>query len=132
MYRYFLGALIGFMVAFLVFAAWVANAEERGPKAYLYNKPVLCGSTLQEAMDMLSQIKSDGMTPLMYFRGNSFNGDNSKFFSDIFILFDPLDDQVTIVERQDSGFTCILSGGTGEVEFDPGEIESIFGWSDIK
>ena len=103
-----------------------------GPKAQLYSKPVLCAPTLEEAMDMLSQIKVDGMKPLMYFRGNSFNGDGSKFMSDFFILYDPEDEQVTIVERQDYGmFTCIVSGGTGDVQFDPEEIKSLIGWDDI-
>ena len=103
-----------------------------GPKAQLYSKPVLCAPTLEEAMDMLSQIKVDGMKPLMYFRGNSFNGDGSKFMSDFFILYDPEDEQVTIVERQDFGmFTCIVSGGTGDVQFDPQEIKSLIGWDDI-
>ena len=103
-----------------------------GPKAQLYSKPVLCAPTLEEAMEMLSQIKEDGMKPLMYFRGNSFNGDGSKFMSDFFILYDPEDEQVTIVERQDYGmFTCIVSGGTGNVQFDPEEIKALIGWSDI-
>ena len=103
-----------------------------GPKAQLYSKPVLCAPTLEEALDMLSQIKVDGMKPLMYFRGNSFNGDGSKFMSDFFILYDPEDEQVTIVERQDFGmFTCIVSGGTGDVQFDPQEIKSLIGWDDI-
>tara|TARA_Y100000004_G_scaffold179833_1_gene223851 strand:- start:4822 stop:5241 length:420 start_codon:yes stop_codon:yes gene_type:complete len=105
---------------------------EQGPKAQLYSKPVLCASTLEEAVAMLSQVKKDGMKPLMYFRGNSFNGDGSKFMSDMFILFDPEDDQVTVIERQDYGmFTCILSGGTGDVQFDPEEIKALIGWSDI-
>ena len=108
------------------------QVEAEGPKAGLYSKPVLCAATLQEAMDMLSQIKEDGMRPLMYFRGNSFNGDGSKFNSDFFILYDPEDEQITVVERQDYGmFTCILSGGTGDVQFDPQEIKSLIGWSDI-
>ena len=52
--------------------------------------------------------------------------------SDFFILYDPEDEQVTIVERQDYGmFTCIVSGGTGDVQFDPGEIKSLIGWDDI-
>ena len=103
-----------------------------GPKAQLYNKPILCAPTLDEAMAMLSQIKKDGMQPLMYFRGNSFNGDASKFNSDFFVLYDPEDDQVTVVERQDFGmFTCILSGGTGDVQFDPEEIKALIGWDDI-
>ena len=106
--------------------------QTQGPKATLYSKPVLCAPTLEEALDMLSQIKVDGMKPLMYFRGNSFNGDGSKFMSDFFILYDPEDEQVTIVERQDYGmFTCIVSGGTGDVQFDPGEIKSLIGWDDI-
>lgn len=105
---------------------------EEGPIAQLYSKPVLCAPSLEEALDMLSQIKVDGMKPLMYFRGNSFNGDGSKFMSDFFILFDPEDDQVTVIERQDYGmFTCILSGGTGDVQFDPEEIKALIGWSDI-
>ena len=106
--------------------------QAQGPKAQLYSKPVLCAATLEEALDMLSQIKVDGMKPLMYFRGNSFNGDGSKFLSDFFILYDPEDEQVTIVERQDFGmFTCIVSGGTGDVQFDPEEIKSLIGWDDI-
>ena len=108
------------------------QVEAESPKAGLYSKPVLCAATLQEAMDMLSQIKVDGMKPLMYFRGNSFNGDGSKFMSDFFILYDPEDEQVTVVERQDFGmFTCIVSGGTGDVQFDPEEIKSLIGWDDI-
>ena len=106
--------------------------QTQGPKAQLYSKPVLCAPTLEEALDMLSQIKVDGMKPLMYFRGNSFNGDGSKFMSDFFILYDPEDEQVTVVERQDFGmFTCIVSGGTGDVQFDPEEIKSLIGWDDI-
>tara|TARA_B100000900_G_scaffold413757_1_gene438504 strand:+ start:4311 stop:4730 length:420 start_codon:yes stop_codon:yes gene_type:complete len=105
---------------------------ETGAKAQLYNKPILCAPTLEEAMDMLSQIKTDGMKPLMYFRGNSFNGDGSKFMSDFFILYDPEDSQVTVVERQDYGmFTCILTGGTGDVQFDTEEIKALIGWEDI-
>lgn len=108
------------------------QVEAEGPRAGLYSKPVLCAATLQEAMDMLSQIKEDGMKPLMYFRGNSFNGDGSKFNSDFFILYDPEDEQITVVERQDYGmFTCILSGGTGDVQFDPEEIKALIGWDDI-
>lgn len=106
--------------------------QAQGPMAGLYSKPVMCAPTLDEAMAMLSQIKKDGMQPLLYFRGNSFNGDGSKFNSDFFVLYDPEDDQVTVVERQDFGmFTCILSGGTGDVQFDPEEIKALIGWDDI-
>ena len=108
------------------------QVEAEGPKAGLYSKPVMCAATLDEAMAMLSQIKKDGMQPLLYFRGNSFNGDGSKFNSDFFVLYDPEDQQVTVVERQDFGmFTCILSGGTGDVQFDPEEIKALIGWDDI-
>ena len=111
----------------------VAMAQETpGPSAPLYNKPVICAPTLESAMEMLSQVKKDGMKPLMYFYGNSFNGDGSGFKSDFFILFDPEDDQVTIVERQPmNGFTCLLAGGTGTIEFDPEAIQGIIGWNDI-
>ena len=78
-----------------------------GAQAYLYNKPVLCANTEQEATDMMQQIKSDGMKPLMYWRGNSFNGDNTKFLSNFFLMYDPDDEQLTVVEQQASGFTCI-------------------------
>ena len=40
---------------------------EQGPKAQLFSKPVLCAATLEEAVDLLSQVKKDGMKPLMYF-----------------------------------------------------------------
>ena len=126
------------MLAFLlVIVALVtmnaAMAEEaEGPRAQLYQKPVLCAPTLEDAMNMLTQVKKDGMKPLMYYYGNSFNGDGSGFKSDFFILFDPEDDQVTIVERQPmNGFTCLLAGGTGNVEFDPNTIKEIIGWNDI-
>jgi hypothetical protein len=134
MYRYFLGALIGAIVMFLLFATWVSHAQEvEEPKAQLYQKPVLCAPTPQDALEMLVQVKKDGMKPLLYFYGNSFNSDASSFKSDFFILFDPEDDQITIVEKQPmNGFTCILSGGTGNVEFDPDVIKAIIGWEDIK
>jgi len=106
-------------------------AFAEGAKAYLYNKPVLCASTEQEAIDMMQQIKEDGMKPLMYWRGNSFNGDETKFLSNFFLLYDPNDEQLTVVEQQVSGFTCIVTGGTGEVNFDHNEIKHLLRfWSD--
>ena len=102
-----------------------------GAQAYLYNKPVLCANTEQEATDMMQQIKEDGMKPLMYWRGNSFNGDNTKFLSNFFLLYDPDDEQLTVVEQQASGFTCIVTGGTGDVNFNYQEIESMLMWWDI-
>lgn len=116
-----------------LFTACSSNAEElTGPSAPLYSKPVICAPNLENAMEMLSQVKKDGMKPLMYFHGNSFNGDGSGFKSDFFVMFDPDDDQVTIVERQPfNGFTCLLAGGTGTVEFDPEAMKAIIGWNDI-
>ena len=80
---------------------------------------------------MMQQIKEDGMKPLMYWRGNSFNGDNTKFLSNFFLLYDPDDEQLTVVEQQASGFTCIVTGGTGDVNFNYQEIESMLMWWDI-
>jgi hypothetical protein len=80
---------------------------------------------------MLAQIKEDGMKPLMYWRGNSFNGDQTRFMSNFFVLYDHVDSQVTVVEQQDTGFTGIISGGTGDVNFQPDEIEHLLRfWSD--
>lgn len=106
-------------------------AYAEGAKAYLYNKPVLCANTQEEATDMMQQIKEDGMNPLMYWRGNSFNGDDTKFLSNFFLLYDPNDEQLVVVEQQVSGFTCIVTGGTGEVNFNFQEIESMLMWWDI-
>lgn len=130
------------ILTYIFFAIWIAMAAflflipdaeaQEGPRAQLYQKPVLCAPDLQLAMEMLSQVKKDGMKPLMYFYGNSFNGDGSGFKSDFFVMFDPEDDQVTIIERQPmNGFTCLLAGGTGNVEFDPEVIQSTIGWDDI-
>lgn len=131
MSKYFLGAFIMLFVMMLAFAAFAQETEE-GPMAQLYQKPVLCAPTLEDAMEMLTQVKKDGMKPLLYFYGNSFNGDSSSFKSDFFILFDPTDNQITIVERQPmNGFTCLLAGGSGNVEFDPEVIKGIIGWDDI-
>lgn len=128
MHKYFLGAFIAFIVMFL---AMLAFAQE-GPKAQLYSKPVICASTENNLnMQMLTQIKADGMNPLMYWRGNSYNEDGTKFTSDFFILFDAEDDQVVVLERQDNGFHCIVSGGTGNITFDPQKLSNIIGWSDI-
>lgn len=117
----------------LLLASCSSTAEElTGPSAPLYSKPVICAPNLENAMEMLSQVKKDGMKPLMYFHGNSFNGDGSGFKSDFFVMFDPDDDQVTVVERQPfNGFTCLLAGGTGTVEFDPEAMKAIIGWNDI-
>lgn len=129
MHRYFLGALIAF---FIMFWAIMAFGQEEGPKAQLYSKPVMCAHNMETAIDLLSQVKKDGMKPLLYFYGNSFNGDGSKFNADFFIVYDPSDLQIVILERQSmDGFTCILTGGTGNVEFDPEAIKAIIGWSDI-
>lgn len=129
MHRYFLGALIAF---FIMFWAIMAFGQEEGPKAQLYSKPVMCAHNMENAIDLLSQVKKDGMKPLLYFYGNSFNGDGSKFNADFFIVYDPSDLQIVILERQSiDGFTCILTGGTGNVEFDPEAIKAIIGWSDI-
>lgn len=130
MSKYFLGTFVMLFVTMLVFAAFSQEAEE-GPMAQLYQKPVLCAPELEDAIEMLTQVKKDGMKPLLYFYGNSFNGDTSSFKSDFFILFDPSDDQITIVERQLNGFTCLLAGGSGNVEFDPETIKEIIGWDDI-
>lgn len=130
------------ILTYIFFGIWIAMAAfiflipdadaQEGPRAQLYQKPVLCAPDLELAMEMLTQVKKDGMKPLMYFYGNSFNGDGSGFKSDFFVMFDPEDDQVTIIERQPmNGFTCLLAGGTGNVEFDPEVIQSIIGWDDI-
>lgn len=106
-------------------------ASAEGPQAQMYNKPVLCAGSEIEAVEMLSQIKLDRMTPLMYWRGNSFNGDGSKFYSDFFILYDHEESQLTVIEQQDNGFTCLVSGGTGLVSFLPHEIKPrLKYWSD--
>lgn len=116
------------VIALLMFTT-TASAE--GPLALLYNKPVLCGDSQQKAQEMLDQIKKDGMRPLMYWRGNSFNGDKTRFMSNFFVLYDHTDSQVTVIEQQDNGFSCILSGGTGNVNFQPDEIKHLLQyWSD--
>ena len=99
-------------------------AYAEGAKAQLYNKPVLCADSEQQAIEMLKTIRADGMKPLMYWRGNSFNGDQTRFNSDFFALYDHVDNQITIIEQQDSGFTCVISGGTGNITFQPEEIQS--------
>lgn len=130
MHRYFLGALIAFFIMFWAIMAFGQQLE--GPQAQLYSKPVLCAPNVDNAIEVLGQIKKDGMKPLMYFYGSSFNGDGSKFYTDYFILYDPSDQQITIVERQGpGGFTCIVTGGTGQVEFNPEAIQGIIGWNDI-
>ena len=118
-------------ILLIVLILFSTTVSAQGPIAYLYNKPVLCGDSNQKAIDMLAQIKEDGMKPLMYWRGNSFNGDETKFLSNFFLLYDPNDEQLTVVEQQASGFTCIVTGGTGEVNFDHNEIESLLMWWDI-
>ena len=130
-FRSIILAFLLVIVALVTMNAAMAQ-EPEGPSAPLYNKPVICAPTLEAAVEMLSQVKKDGMKPLMYFYGNSFNGDGSGFKSDFFVLFDPVDDKVTIVERQPmNGFTCLLAGGTGTVVFDPEELEGLIGWNDI-
>jgi len=98
-----------------------AYAEEA--TAQLYNKPVLCAESEQKAIEMLDTIRGDGMKPLMYWQGNSFNGDSTRFNSNFFILYDHVDNQLTVIEQQDTGFTCIISGGTGNISFQPDEIQ---------
>lgn len=118
-------------ILLIVLILFSTTVSAQGPIAYLYNKPVLCGDSNQKAIDMLAQIKADGMKPLMYWRGNSFNGDQTRFMSNFFVLYDHVDSQVTVIEQQDNGFTCIISGGTGDVNFQPDEIEHLLRfWSD--
>lgn len=110
----------------------INNARAEGPTAELFQKPVICAPVATgQSMAMLGQIKADGMQPLLYFRGNSFTGEGGKFNADFFILYDASDKQITVVERQDNGFTCLLSGGTGDVKFDPQIIRDLIGWNDI-
>ena len=42
-----------------------------------------------------------------------------------------IEKQITIIERQDSGFQCLIAGGTGTVTFDPEEIRALSGWDDF-
>ena len=128
MSKFFLGAFVAFFVMFLATVAFAQEAET--PTSTLYQKPVICAPTQENAVKILQQIKKDGMKPLMYFRGNSFNNDGSRFNSDIFILFDGVE-IVTVVEIQNNGFTCVLSGGTGNVEFDPDILRDLIGWENI-
>jgi len=131
------------ILTYIFFAIWIAmaaflflipNADaQEGPRAQLYQKPVLCAATSDQAVEMLSQVKKDGMLPLMYFRGNSFNGDGSKFNADFFILFNPQESIITFLEIQpNNGFTCLISGGTGNVEFNPKTIADLLGWDNIQ
>ena len=64
-------AFFAFWIAMVTFLFFIPNAQSQedtntGAKATLYSKPVICASTLEESMDLLYQVKVDGMTPLMY------------------------------------------------------------------
>ena len=112
---------IALLITIILASCHPAYAEDA--KAHLYNKPVLCADSEQKAIEMMKTIKSDGMKPLMFWRGNSFNGDSTRFNSNFFILYDHVENQLTVIEQQDTGFTCIISGGTGNVSFLPDEIQ---------
>ena len=113
---------IALLTTIILASCHPAYAQEA--KAQLYNKPVLCAGSEQKAIEMLKTIRGDGMKPLMFWRGNSFNGDSTRFNSNFFILYDHVDNQITVVEQQDTGFTCVISGGTGNITFQPEEIQS--------
>ena len=107
------------------------NAQE-GPSAQMMAKPVICAPVDGgQSMEMLSQIKKDGMKPLLYFRGNSFLDDGRKFNADFFMMYNAKEEIMAFIERQDNGFTCLIAGGTGDVVFDPETLESLIGWNDI-
>ena len=115
----------------MLFAISAADAQEpQPPQATFFSKPVLC-TPLEKSMDMWAQIKRDGMKPLVGFRGNSFLDDGSKFNVDYFVMYNPNEQSIVIVERQDSGFQCLIAGGTGNVEFDPQMLQDLIGWNDI-
>ena len=46
-------------------------------------------------------------------------------------MYNPNEQSIVIVERQDSGFQCLIAGGTGNVEFDPQMLQDLIGWNDI-
>ena len=115
----------------MLFAISAADAQEpQPPQATFFSKPVLC-TPLEKSMDMWAQIKRDGMKPLVGFRGNSFLDDGSKFNVDYFVMYNPNEQSIVIVERQDSGLQCLIAGGTGNVEFDPQMLQDLIGWNDI-
>lgn len=103
---------------------------QEGKKLNFFGKPVICAQIF-EAPEMWKQVKEDDMVPLLGFRGNSFLQDGSKFESDYFILYDHAEQQITIIERQDNGFQCLIAGGTGYVTFDPDELADLTGWDDF-
>ena len=127
MHKYFLGALLMF---FVMFWAIMAFAEETPPQATFFAKPVLC-TPLEKSMDMWAQIKRDDMKPLIGFRGNSFLEDGTKFNVDYFVMYDMKEQEIVVVERQDTGFQCLIAGGTGTVSFDPEVLRDLIGWNDI-
>ena len=92
-----------------------------------YGKPVLCG-TPEQQIEMWQQLKNDNFMPLIGFRGNSFLQDGKKFEVDYFVMYDPDSEKIAIMERQPSGFQCVIAGGSGNVTFDPDEMRDIIGW----
>ena len=108
----------------------IAQEEKKPGQLSFFGKPVICAQ-VWEAPEMWKQIKDDDMLPLIAWRGNSFLQDGTKFQSDYFVMYDHLEKQITIIERQDSGFQCLIAGGTGTVTFDPEEIRALSGWDDF-
>lgn len=99
----------------------------QGMQTNFYGKPVMCGSP-EEQIAMWQQLKDDNFMPLIGFRGNSFLQDGQKFEVDYFVMYDPEGEKIAIMERQASGFQCVIAGGTGNVTFDPDEMRDIIGW----
>jgi len=118
------------LAAALAYCTPVQAQEQEAPKLNMFGKPVICAQ-IWEAPEMWKQIKDDNMVPLLGFRGNSFLQDGTKFESDYIVLYDHEEQQITIIERQDNGFQCLIAGGTGNVIFDPDELEALTGWDDF-
>lgn len=95
-----------------------------------FGKPVLCG-TAEKNTAMWQQIKDDGMAPLLGFAGNSFLDDGTKFNASFFVMYNPEEQIITIVEVQENGFQCLIAGGSGDVRFDPDELKELIGWDDL-
>lgn len=94
--------------------------------ANLFGKPVTC-MTSEEAQEVIEEFYEIGLKPLMGFIGYSQTEWGSKYPSSFYIMYtDGPPPRVVVMERLQSGNTCVLTGNTGStVEFDTNILDDL-------
>lgn len=101
----------------------LALAESHLEATSLMAKPVYCSNTPDDGKAIFYGFTLLGMKPLIAFTGSSYTKEGFTFPSDYYIMYNMEDNLIAILQKGDSGNTCIITGASKAwISFDSEEL----------